>query len=266
MQMIVCIKQVPDPEIPPAKFKVDAMAMRALPPEGIPPVINPYDERAVELALRMRESCGGTITAVTVGAPQSAAVLKHAIAMGADDGVLLSDSSFDIAGNLAYGYILSQAIKKIGAYDLVLCGRQASDWDEGVTGAAVAEHLGLPLVTLAVAVEAQETGLAVKRVTLDGYQRFLVPTPAVLTVSQEVGRPRLPSGRGIIVAARKQLTTWTAQDIGADPAVIGGKAASRRLVKLSAAERTRKCEIVGAESAEEAGARLAERLRQAGAL
>jgi len=266
MQMIVCIKQVPDPEIPPAKFRIDASAMRAVPPEGIPPVINPYDERAVELALRLRESCGGTITAVTIGRPEAAAVLKHAIAMGADDGVLLSDSAFDATGNLAYAYILSQAIKKIGRYDLVLCGRQASDWDEGITGAALAVHLAVPLVTLVVTAEAQGTGLAVKRVMLDGHQRLLVTMPAVLTVSQEVGRPRLPSGRGIIVAARKQLPTWTARDIEAEPAAIAEKAASRRLVNLSAAERARKCELISAVSAEEAGARLAERLRQAGAL
>ena len=266
MHVIVCVKQVPDPEIPPAKFRVDTSAMRAVPPEGIPPVMNPYDERAVELALRLKDARGGTITVLTVGGAEAAAVLKHAIAMGADDGVLISDSAFQGAGSFAIAYILSQAIKKIGSYDLVLCGRQASDWDEGVTGAAVAEHLCVPLVTLAVAVEAQEAGLAVKRVTLDGYQRFLVPMPAVLTVSQEVGRPRLPSGRGIITAARKQLPAWTAGDIEAEPAVLAEKAASRRLVKLSAAERARKCELISAESGEEAGARLAERLRQAGAL
>ena len=155
---------------------------------------------------------------------------------------------------------------KIGRYDVVLCGRQASDWDEGRAGAALAVHLGVPLVTLAVAAEAQEAGLVVKRVTLDGYQRYLVPLPAVLTVSQEVGRPRLPSGRGIILAARKQLSHGPAGDIEAEPAMIAEKAASRRLVKLSAAERARKCEVISAESGEEAGARLAERLRQAGAL
>ena len=266
MQMIVCIKQVPDPEIPPAKFKIDASAMRVVPPEGIPPVINPYDERAVELALRLRDSCGGTIMALTAGRPESTAVLKHAIAMGADDGILLSDKAFEAPGNLAYGYILSQAIKKMGTYDLVLCGRQASDWDEGVTGAALAVLLGLPLVTCAVAAEARGTELAVKRALLDGHQRLLAPIPAVLTVSQEVGRPRLPSGRGIIVAARKQLSTWTARDIDVDPAVIADAAVSRRLMKLTLAERTRKCELISAESADEAGARLAERLRQAGAL
>jgi electron transfer flavoprotein beta subunit len=266
MKMIVCVKQVLDPEIPSAKFRIDPSAMRVIPPEGIPPVINPYDERALELALRLKDAGDGTITTLTIGGPEADAVLKHAIAMGADEGVRLSDSVFQGAGSVAYAYILSQAVRKIGNYDLILCGRQASDWDEGVTGASLAEYLSLPLVTLAVEAKVEETGLAVKRVTLDGYQRFLTPMPAILTVSQEVGRPRLPSGRGIIMAARKQLPLWTASDINAEAAVISAKVASRRLVKLSAAERGRKCDVIQAESGEEAGERLADRLRKVGAL
>jgi electron transfer flavoprotein beta subunit len=266
MNMIVCVKQVPDPEIPPGKFRIDPAAKQAIPPEGVAPIINPYDERAVELALRVKEKQGGKITVLTVGKKSSEMVVKHALSMGADDGILLSDQSFEGSDSFGTAYILTRAIEKVGSFDLILCGRQAADWDEGLVGPIIAETLSLPLVTLGVAIEVAGKELKVKRVTLDGYQVFAAPTPAVVTVSQEVGRPRLPSGRGIIMAARKQIPVWGSKEIGADPSRTGSKAAQRKVVKLYVPERDRKCEIVKGETPGEAGAKLAERLREAGAI
>ena len=263
MNIIVCIKQILDPEIPPAKFRLDAESRRVIPPEGIPPVINPYDEQAVELALRLKDKHGGKITVLTVGTAAVVSMVKHALAMGADEGIILADEVFEGSDSFAIAYILTKAIQKIGDFDLILCGRQAADWDEGLVGSIIAGNLGLSLVTLAEAVNVVDGELRVKRVTLDGYQVFAIPTPAVVTVSNEVGRPRLPSGWGIIAAARKQVPLWNAGDIDASSSQVGANAARRKLVKLFIPVRERKCEIIQGETMAEASVKLATRLREA---
>lgn len=266
MEIIVCVKQVPDPEIPPAKFKIDTDSKRVVPPEGIPPVINPYDEQAVELALRLKDKYDGKITVLSIGSEAALSVVKHALAMGADEGVLLTDEAFENSDSFSTAYILSQAIQKVGDYDLVLCGRQAADWDEGLVGPIIAENLNLPLVTFAESVDVTEDALQIKRAALDGYQVFSVPRPAVVTVSHEVGQVRLPSGWGIVSASRKQIPVWKVSDVDADPSKIGSAAARRRLVKLFIPIRERECEIIEGKTAAEASAKLAERLREEGAI
>lgn len=264
MNIIVCTKQIFDPEIPPAKFKIDAETMRVVPPEGIPPVMNPYDERAVELALRLKDKYGGIITVLTLGNTGASSIVKHALAMGVDQGVVLADKAFDGSDSFSVAYFLSKAIEKVGDYELVLCGRQAADWDEGLVGSIIAEYLGLPLITLAEAIDVANGELRVKRITLDGYQVFSVPTPAVITVSYEVGRPRLPSGWGIISASQRKIPVWGSRDIDADPSRGGAKAIRRRLVKLFIPERKRKCEIIEGETTAEAAVKLVERLIKEG--
>lgn len=266
MNIIVCAKQIVDPEIPPAKFKLDTETMRVVPPEGIPPVINPYDEQAVELALRIKEKYGGTITVLALGNEKASSMVKHALAMGADHGIVLADKAFKGSDSSSVAYILSKAIEEVGDYELVLCGRQAADWDEGLVGSFIAEYLSLPLVTLAEALDVVGGKLRVKRITLDGYQIFSVPPPAVVTVSNEVGPPRLPSGWGIISASQKQIPVWNLSDIRADPSQVGGKAARRRLVKLFIPERRRKCEMVEGETPAEAAVKLVEKLIKEGIL
>jgi electron transfer flavoprotein beta subunit len=266
MEIIVSVKQIQDPEIPPVKFKLDAESMRVIPPEGIPPVMNPYDEQAVELALRLKDKYGGKITVLTIHSETTSSIIKHALAMGADEGIVLADQAFEGSDSFSTAYILSQAIQKIKDYDLLFFGRQAADWDEGLVGSIVAENLGLPLVTLAERVDIMKGKLKVKRVTLDGYQVFTVPTPAVVTVSNEVGQPRLPSGWGIISASQKQIPVWGASDIEADPSQIGAAAARRKLVKLFVPVREKKCEIIEGKTTAEASIKLADRLRKAGVI
>lgn len=265
MHIIVCIKQVYDPEIPPAKFKVDTGALKVVPPEGIPPVINPYDGNAVELALRLKDQYGGKITVLTVGGGAIDAV-RHALAMGADEAFILHDAIFDGSDSFSTAAILAHAIKKVGSFDLVLFGREAADWDEGIVGSIVADTLVLPLVTLTKAIEAHGQELHVTRTTLSGDQVFAVPCPAAATVGSEVGKPRLPSGMGIIQAIRKQIPVWNATEIGIAPAEVGAAAARRKLVKLFIPERGRSCEIITAKTPEESGAMLADRLREVGIL
>lgn len=266
MNTVVCIKKIPDPEIPPAKFKLDKESMQVLPPEGIPPVINPYDEQAVELALRIKEKSGGRVTVLTIDEQASPSIVKHALSMGADEGYVLSDSVFSRSDSFSIAYILAQAIKKIGDVDLVLSGRQAADWDEGVVGSILAEKLKYPLVTLAESIEVSDKTLKVRRALLDGHQEFAVPLPAVVTVSSEVGKPRLPSGWGIISASRKEVPLWDSSAIDIDPALIGSAAARKELVKLYVPARERQCEIVEGETTEEAAEKLAEKLLKFGLL
>lgn len=266
MNIVVCVKQVLDPEIPPAKFRLDVQARRVIPPEGIPPVINPYDAQAVELALRLKDKHGGRITVLSMGTEAASSVVKHALSMGADEGYVLADVAFEGADSFTTAQVLGQAVKKIGAYDLVLCGRQAADWDEGLVGSFLAAYLDLPLVTLAATAELADGELTVKRMTLDGYQVFSVPLPAVVTVSNEVGRPRLPSGWGIIAAARKEVPVWKAGDLDVVPPPAGAGTTRRKLVELYLPVRTRKCEIIPGETAAEAAAHLADRLREKGVI
>lgn len=129
--MVVCIKQIQDPEIPPAKFKIDPETNKVIPPEGVPPVINPFDEQAVEAALRIKDTRSGKITAITLGKSQAKDILRHALAMGADEAIILEDETLEGSDSSGIALALSKAIEKIGQYDLVLCGRQAADWDEG---------------------------------------------------------------------------------------------------------------------------------------
>lgn len=266
MNIIVCVKQIPDPEIPGSKFRLDAEGKKVLPPEGIPPVINPYDEQAVELALNLKDKHGGKITILTIGDESSIKTMKHAVAMGADEGILCKDMAFEDSDSFSTAFILSQAIQKIKDFNLILCGRQAADWDEGLVGSIVAENLHLPLVTLVESVDLVESRLQIKRVILDGYQVFSVPLPAVLTISHEAGQPRLPSGWGIISASKKEITVWNANDIGIEPSRIGAGKSRKKLMQLFIPRKEKTCEMIEEEKPEEAAGKLALRLREAGIL
>lgn len=266
MNIIVCIKQIQDPEIPASKFRLDADGTKVIPPEGIPPVINPYDEQAVELAIRIKEQHGGKITILTVGDNSASRAVKHALAIGADEGIILDYPAFEDSDSFSTAHILSRAIQKIGEFDLILCGRQAADWDEGLVGTILSEKLVLPLITLAESVDFSEGQWHVKRVILDGYQVFSVPPPAVLTVSHELGPPRLPSGWGIITSSKKEIPIWDAKMIGPETARTGSRAPRKKLVKLYIPNRERKCEKIEGEKPVEAAGKLAQKMKEAGVL
>jgi electron transfer flavoprotein beta subunit len=264
MKIAVCIKTIPDPEIPPAKFRLDEKAMKVIPPEGIPPVMSPYDEQAVELALRLKDRHDCFVTVLSVTGDPASTIIRQALAMGADEGIALVDEAFDGSDSFGTASIQAKAIQKIENCDLILCGRQAADWDEGLVGAILAEKLGAPLVTLAYQIGLVNSQLQVRRTIRDGYQVFSVPFPAVVTVSGEVGKPRLPSGWGIIAASQKQIINWNAESIGIDPAQVGPGAARRKLAKLYVPLKGRECQISSGQTTAEAAARLAETLIKAG--
>ena len=260
MHTIVCVKQVLDPEIPPAKFKIDPEAKRVIPPPGVPPVISVYDERAVEAACRLKDKHGGKITVISMGTGKVADVVKHAISMGADEGFVLQDEAFENLDSFGTAYVLGKAIQKIGGYDLVLCGRQAADWGAGQVGSILAETLGISVVTLACDIEAVDKKLRVKRMVKDGYEVLEAPMPSLVTVSSEIGLPRLPAGPRLMMARKKVIPVWKAQDIGAEPAKLDKANAHTEVTALSVPTRKTECEIIAGATPEEAAANLAMKL------
>jgi electron transfer flavoprotein beta subunit len=262
MNTIVCVKQVLDPEIPPAKFEIDPEAKQVIPPPGVPPVISVYDERAVEAACRLKDKHKGKITVISMGSEQAADVVKHAITMGADEGFVLSDESFANLDSFGTAYVLGKAIQKIGEYDLVLCGRQAADWGAGQVGSILAEILGIPVVTLACDIEAVDKNLRIKRIVNDGFEVLEAPMPSLVTVSSEIGLPRLPAGMRLMMARKKQIPVWKAQDIGAEPSQLDKDKAHTEITGLSVPTRKTECEIITGDSPSEAAVNLAVKLNE----
>ncbi len=262
MNTIVCIKQVLDPEIPPAKFEIDPEAKQVIPPPGVPPVISVYDERAVEAACRLKDKHKGKMTVISIGAEQAAGVVKHAITMGADEGFVLSDEAFVNLDSFGTAYVLGKAIQKIGEYDLVLCGRQAADWGAGQVGSILAEILGIPVVTLACDIEAVDKNLRIKRIVSDGFEVLEAPMPSLVTVSSEIGLPRLPAGMRLMMARRKQIPVWKAQDIGVELSQLDKDKAHTEITGLSVPTRKTECEIITGATPGEAAVTLAEKLNE----
>ena len=260
--MIVCIKQVVDPEAPPASFKVDTTTNKAVPPPGVSPVISPFDEQAVEAALRIKDAQGGKITVISLGTNLLIDVLRKSLSMGADELILLQDENFAEGDSWSTAYALAMAIKKIGDYDLIFCGRQAADWDAGQVGSGIAEFLELPSVTVAQKIDITDGKARVERVTDDGYEVIEVSLPVLITVSNELGEPRYPTLKGIMAAKKKQPITWKPADIGIDPAQIGAAGRHTRLLKLFQPVSEAKCQIIEGESPEEAAVNLALKLRE----
>ena len=260
MNIIVCVKQVVDPEIPPAKFKINPEAKQVIPPPGVPQVISVYDERAVEAACRLKDKHKGKITVISMGSDKAADVIKHAISMGADDGFVLQDPAFENLDSFGTAHVLSKAIQKIGGYDLVLCGRQAADWGAGQVGSILAEMLGIPVVTLACDIQAVDKKFRVKRMVNDGYEVVEAPVPSLVTVSSEIGLPRLPGGMGLMLARKKQIPVWKAQDIGAEPSQLDKTKAHTEITALSVPIRKTACEIIAGDSPGEAAVNLASKL------
>ena len=189
MNIFVCIKQVPGTN----KVDIDPVT-GTLKRGGVDSKMNPYDLYALETALRLRERCGGKVSVVSMGAPQAETVIREAYAMGADEGVLLSDRRFGGADVLATSYALSQGVRRLGEFDLLLCGKQTTDGDTAQVGPELAEWLGIPSVSnVRKILEIGEDGVSVEMDMPDDVERVRVRFPCLLTVDQDIFQPRLPS-------------------------------------------------------------------------
>ena len=261
MHIVVCVKQVPDWDIPPASFKVDEAAKKVVPPPGVAPVPSQFDAIAVEAAMRIKDAAADTrVTIMSLGAASARDVIKHGLAMGGDEGVLLVDDAFNDLDSTGTATVLSSAIKKLGDVSLVLTGRQAVDWDLGVTGTLIAEMLGAPVITFAKAVTVAGDKVTVERVLPDAFETVEAPLPAVVTVSNELGEPRYPKLQQIMAAARKQVNQWGAADLGLDAAALAPRLTLERLfVPVTDTE----VEIMEGDTPEEQAGALVRRLQEA---
>jgi electron transfer flavoprotein beta subunit len=196
---------------------------------------------------------------ISVGRSFVTDVITKPLAMGADDLVLLQDDALGAADSFTTASVLAAAIAKIGNFDLVLCGRQASDWDNAQVPLGLAELLGVACLTIAKKVEVVNGSVRVHRVTSDGYEVLEAPLPALVTVTNELGEPRIPTIKGLMDAARKKPTVWGMGDLGLDPSAL----ARTEVADLFIPEREKRCELVEGEDEADAGRKLAARLREA---
>jgi electron transfer flavoprotein beta subunit len=263
VNIIVCVKQVIDPEAPPTSFKIDSVNNTVTLPPHLPPVIDPYAEYAVEAALRIKDELGAKVTAISLGNDLLRDVMRKPLAMGADELILLEDTAFSGGDSWSTARALASAIEKLGDYDLIMCGRQASDTDAGQVGLGIAEILGLPSITVARKVQISKDKLSVERVTESGHEVIESSLPAVVTVSSELGEARFPSIKGLMTSKKKEPLIWKPADIGLTPEELGKAGSRARMVELFQSAREVECEIVDGETPEEAGANLAQLLWEA---
>lgn len=264
MHIVVCVKQVPNPEIAASQYRVDEQAQQVAPVAGVQRVMSPFDEQAVEAALRIREAQPGTkITVMSLGPDTARNVLKHGLAMGADEGMLLDDPAFAGADGYTTALALATAIEKIGNVDLVLTGRQAADGDAGVVGAGIGELLGVAVIAFAKDVQVDGGMACVERMLDDGTETIEATLPAVVTVSNELGEPRKPNLRETMRAARKPIATLTAAELELAPDTVGAAGARRVLERMFIPVKQNRCELIAGGSPEEQAAGLAQRLREA---
>jgi electron transfer flavoprotein beta subunit len=261
MRAVVCLKQVVDPLTPATDLVLDRQAKKMKPAAAGPPVINGYDEQALEAALRLREGLGKLeIVALSAGERFNLDVMKRSLAVGADQLVLVQDASLDTPDSRHVAAALAAAIGKIGAVDLVLCGRQASDWDNAIVPLMLAQILDMPCLTLARRVSVQGTRVEVDRALADGSQVMWSELPAVVTVTSELGALRMPTARARLATARIQPKQLTLADLGlaaAEPPQV-------EVRDLAIPVAARECQFIEAADGAAAGRRLAEVLIEAG--
>jgi len=257
LRIAVCIKQVSDPEGPDSAFAIDPAA-KLVTPVGIPPVINPFDERALEAALQLKERFGARVTALNIVDEKLAMpVLRKALAAGADELIILKDEAFVSLDSPSAAYVLACAIRRIGGCSLILVGRQAADWGFGQVGPILAEVLGITSIGVAQRLAVEDGTVLVERLKRTGYEVLKSPFPVLVAMDADV-ELRLPSLKEIRGANTKPVTTWGASDLGIDPARLF----TRNVWRLSKPpSRKRQCFMANGETVQEKGERLALKLR-----
>jgi len=258
LDVIVLVKQVPNT----AEVKIDPRT-GTLMREGVESIINPDDLHALEAGLRLRESHGGRVTAVSMGPPQAMDALREALGMGADAAVLLTDRAFAGADTLATSYTLGKCIRKLGRFDLVVAGHQAIDGDTAQIGPQVAEYLDVPQVIRATRLEVRDGELHAERTHEDGVEAVRCALPALVTVTREANKPRYPYIPRLMAAfdPNAPIKTWGPKDIGADERLIGLKGSPTQVQKTFTPKLEKKVEKLSGQPAEMARA-LVGRLKE----
>lgn len=256
MNIVVCIKQVPDT----AEVRINPET-NTLIRDGVPTIINPYDMHAIEAGLQIKEMTKGKVTVITMGPPQAESVLREAISMGADDAVLLSDRAFAGADTWATAFTISKAIAKIGA-DIIICGKQAIDGDTAQVGPEMAEFLNMPHIAYIRKIEdIKPDSIKVQRMMDEGYDIVESSLPVLLTVVKELNQPRLPSLKGKMAAKKAEIKKLGHKELEIDEKDTGLKGSPTQVKNIFAPEARGERKIL-AGNIEEQVNQLAEELKQ----
>ena len=247
MYIVVCVKMVPDT----TQVKIDPVT-NTLVREGVPFITNPFDTHAVEEALRLKDRYGAHLTAISMGPPAAESVLRRAIALGVDDGVLLSDRAFGGADTLATSRVLTEAIVKLNekeAVDLVICGKQTIDGDTAQVGPGIASRLSFSQLTLIdkiLEIDQNNKTIRVQRKLEEQHEIVESTLPALITVEREINIPRYPTVPGRLDAAEAEMPVWTNNVLKLDPKTIGLQGSPTQVRRIFAPERE-KGEIIPGE-------------------
>ena len=260
MNIIVCIKQVPDT----TDVKIDPET-NTLVREGVPSIINPFDVYAIEEGLRLKDTFGGKVFVITLGPPQSIKALKEAVAMGVDDAIQLSDKAFAGSDSWSTSYALSMAVRNLGEYSIILCGKQAIDGDTGQVGPGIASQLGITQLTYVsriVKLEPETGSIVVERLLEEGREIVEARLPALLTVVKDINQPRPASLIHIRRASKLTIPVWTTGDLpGIDKSRLGLKGSPTQVIRIfSPPGREGDLDVIEADSVEQSAAILAEKI------
>ncbi len=251
MNIVVCVKHIPDPNLPP---EMDGNTLKR---EGIQGVLDPGDEFGVEAALQLKEAHGGEVTLVSMGPAQAMEAIRRGLSMGADKGVLITDDALKGADALVTARVLAAAIGR-EQYDLVIAGVESTDGYTGTMPGTLAEFLGLPQVTFAKQVETDGSSLKVNRQTADGYHVIESSLPALITVTAGVNEPRYASFKGIMAAKKKPVETLSLSDLGLSGDEVAIK---QKVAQVTPAEERKAGEVIQDDGS--AAARIADFLKEA---
>lgn len=257
MNIVVCIKQILDPETRPRDFQVDSNSKKAV--QGTAAlVVNPYDENAIEVALQLKAKMGeATVTAMTLGGATADKALRRVLGMGCDEGIWLKDPLFEDLDSAGIARVLAKGIKKLGDVDLVLCGLQAGDWDMGQVGYLLAEELSLPCVSAVYNLEPRDGRIVINRGIEKGMEILEGKMPLLAIVTNHSSNlPRYPSTKRAIMAGRKQLPLWTAAELG----IEGDVGRWVTIEGLSVPSYDRQVEIMDGDNGPEKSIKLVQRM------
>jgi electron transfer flavoprotein beta subunit len=260
MKIIVCIKQVPDPEH--AKMdKESGTVVR----EGVELMVNPFDLYAVEEGLRLKEKMGGEVVAVSMGPPQAEAALKEVIGMGVDQGILLTSRDFAGADTWATSYTLAKACAKVGDFDIIICGKQAIDGDTAQVGPGIAAKLGIPQITFVRKIdEISKDKIKAERLVEGGYEVISSSLPILITVVKEINEPRLPTLKGRLNAKKAVIEKWGPEDIGAEKDKIGISGSPTKVDEIFTPDLSKDGKIFTSDQLEEAAEEIVKKQKEMG--
>jgi electron transfer flavoprotein beta subunit len=255
MRIVVTVKQVPDTN---AEKTFDA-ATKRLNRTSIENVLNPFDEYAIEEALRLKESIGGDskVTILTMAPERGKEIVRKALAMGADDAVMISSDELGGGDTFATAYVLAQALKTIG-YDLILTGTQSTDAVNAVVPAAIAERLGIPCLTYARKIAIEGNAIETQRESESGYLRVKASLPALASVTKSANEPRYPSLKGIMGAKKKEIKALTLADIGVESGKVGDAGSKTKVESIEPVGARAKGTVIQSSDGHEAAQKIME--------